>query len=196
MNPISKKDASLLERFVSKFQELADLDFFPDLDPVAKQLSVGTIREFDQLERWRPIQVTTDLAALDSLYQSLPGRLPKLFEHLLLHFRWAEVDLDLYTLSPNPPGNDLSGWLAQASRDKVMWPFLLRAGYIPFGKGPHMHYDQICFETKSRKKGDECRIVQIDHEEVLCNERLKVVREIAPTFRSLVEQTIAREKRI
>ena len=58
-----------------------------------------------------------------------------------------------------------------------------------------MDYDQICFETKTRKKGDECRIVKIDHEEVLVIERIQIVREIAPSFRSLVEQTIAHKKR-
>ena len=56
-----------------------------------------------------------------------------------------------------------------------MWDFLLRSGYIPFGKGPDIDYDRICFGLISRKKGSECRIVKIDHEEVLCNERIKIV---------------------
>ena len=194
MNPISQADDELLRRFVGKFEELADLDFYPELDPIAKLLSVGKIVGFDQMERWRPVRVATDPSALDSVYQKLPARLPKLFERLLLHFHWAEVDLDICRLTPNPPGKDLSGWLAEASRDKFLWTFLLRSGYIPFGKGPDIDCDRICFDLKTRKKGDECRIVKIDHEEALCNERIKVVRELAPSFRSLVEQTIAHKK--
>jgi hypothetical protein len=194
MNPISKADDALLERFVGKFEEFGDLDFFPDLDPIAKQLSAGKVDGSDSLERWKPLRVTTEPSALDLLYNGLPARLPKLFERLLLNFRWAEVDLDIYRLTPNPPGTDLSGWLAEASRDNFLWKFLLRSGYIPLGKGPDMDYDQICFETKTRKNGDECRIVKIDHEEVLCDERIKIVRELAPSFRSLVEQTIAHKK--
>lgn len=194
MNPISKADDALLERYVDKFEELADLNFYPDLDPIAKQLSVGTIEDFSSRDHWRPIRVATDASALDSTHSKLPAPMPKLFERLLLNFRWAEVDLGLYRLTANPPGKDLSGWLAEVSRDKFLWTFLLRSGYIPFGKGPDMDYDQICFETKKRKRGDECRIVKIDHEQVLVFERIKIVRELAPNFRSLVEQTIAQKK--
>jgi hypothetical protein len=34
--------------------------------------------------------------------------------------------------------------------------------------------------------------VKIDHEEILCNNRIKVVGELAPSFRALVLQTIER----
>ncbi len=136
MNPISQADVELLQRFVDKFGELSCLRFFPATDPVAKEFGVGKNSEYDVEENWRPVRVTTDSSALDELYSKLPARLPKLFEHLLLNFRWAEVDLDLYTLSANPLGTDLTRWLAQASRDNFLWTFLLRSGYIPFGKGP------------------------------------------------------------
>jgi hypothetical protein len=194
MNPISKSDADLLERFVDKFAELSGLLFYPKTDPVAKEFRTGESDESQIQEKWRPLRTTTDTSALDSLRAKLPARIPRLFEHLLLNYRWAEVDLDMFTLTANPIGSDLSRWLDEASRDKFLWNFHLRSGYIPFGKGPDMDYDRICFETKSRKKGDECRIVKIDHEEVLCNERIKIVRELAPSFRSLVEQTIAHKR--
>ena len=54
-----------------------------------------------------------------------------------------------------------------------------------------MDYDPVCFEIKSRRNRDY-RIVKIDHEEILCNYRIKVVSEIAPSFRALVLQTIER----
>jgi|SRR5579872_3768020 len=194
MNPISKSDADLLQRFVDKFEELSGLLFFPETDPIAKEFrteEVGTNVE----ERWRPIKVATDPSALDALHAKLPARIPKLFERLLPNYRWAEVDLDLFTLTANPLGSDLSRWHNEASRDKFLWNFHLRNGYIPFGKGHDMDYDRICFETKTRKKGDECRVVKIDAEEVLCFERIQIVRQMAPSFRSLVEQTIAHRKR-
>ena len=194
MNPISQGDAALLERFVDKFGELSGLRFYPDTDPVAREFSTGKNDTYDLEENWKPVRISTDVSALESLQSRLPARLPKLFERLLLNFRWAEVDLDLYTLTANPLGNDLSRWLSEASRDKFLWNFHLRSGYIPFAKGHDMDYYRIRFETKSRKKGDECRIVKIDHEEVLCNERIKIVSELAPSFRSLVERTIAHKK--
>ena len=42
----------------------------------------------------------------------------------------------------------------------------------------------------SSRNNRDYRIVKIDHEEVLCNYRIKVVSEIAPSFRALVLQTI------
>ena len=57
-----------------------------------------------------------------------------------------------------------------------------------------MDYDRVCFDLKTRGKNNDCRIVKIDHEEVLCNERLRVVKELAPTFRALVEQIVSAKR--
>ncbi len=53
-----------------------------------------------------------------------------------------------------------------------------------------MDYDPVCFDMNSRKKNREMRVVKIDHEEILCNYRVKVVAELAPSFEALVLQTI------
>lgn len=52
-----------------------------------------------------------------------------------------------------------------------------------------MDYDPVCFDISVRNNRDY-RVVKIDHEEILCNYRVKVVSEIAPSFRALVLQTI------
>jgi hypothetical protein len=44
--------------------------------------------------------------------------------------------------------------------------------------------------VKSRKKNREFTIVKLDHEEILSNERTRVVAELAPTFEQLVRKTI------
>jgi hypothetical protein len=74
-------------------------------------------------------------------------------------------------------------------KDKGLWETPIPNGYIQFGKGPAMDYDPVCFDVSSRNNRDN-RIVKIDHEEILCNYRIKVVSEIAPSFRVLVLQTI------
>jgi len=53
-----------------------------------------------------------------------------------------------------------------------------------------MDYDPVCFDMNSRKKNHEMRVVKIDHEEILCNYRVKVVAELAPNFEALVLETI------
>jgi hypothetical protein len=68
---------------------------------------------------------------------------------------------------------------------------LIKNGYVQLAKAMGGHYDPVCFDSSSRKNRDY-RIVKIDHEEILCNYRIKVVSEIAPSFRALVLQAVER----
>jgi hypothetical protein len=55
---------------------------------------------------------------------------------------------------------------------------------------PDMDCDPVCFDINSGKKNRECRTVKTDLEEILCNNRVKLVAEPAPNFRELVLRTI------
>jgi hypothetical protein len=182
-------DELLLERFIASFEKMDELIAWDD-DPIAQELAVGNPNQLG-FRHWRPVPVNTPAYLLDPLYAKLPARLPKLYERLVLSYRWAEVHLKTFTILANPPGRDLSGLLQQMSRDPALWNVLLPTGYIPFGKGPDMDYDPVCFDIKSRNKNAECRIIKIDHEEILCNNRVKLVGELTPSFRELVLRTIA-----
>ncbi|MGC2420758.1 MAG: hypothetical protein WA405_03810, partial [Candidatus Acidiferrales bacterium] len=129
------------------------------------------------------------------LYAKLPAQFPRLFEFLVLSYRWAEVDLGLFRLVANPPGPDLGPLLAEMSRDPHLWDFLLPRGYIQFAKGPDIDYDPVCFDISSRRKNGDYRIVKIDHEEILCNNRLRIVAELSPSFEGLVKAVIDRADR-
>jgi len=71
-----------------------------------------------------------------------------------------------------------------------LWDCLIRSGYIRFGAEPGGDYGSDCFDLSARNKNRDCRIVKIDHEEILCNNRIKVVAELANGFQQLVENTI------
>ncbi|MFZ3330571.1 MAG: hypothetical protein WA197_08075 [Candidatus Acidiferrales bacterium] len=129
-------------------------------------------------------------ALLEPIYSKLPARFPPLFEQFVLSYRWAEVDLKLCRLLPNPPGMSLDGLLKEMSRDPAIWSALLPAGYIQFGKGPDMDYDPVCFDIGSGNRNRDYKIVKIDHEEILCDYRVKIVSQLAPSFESFVLQTI------
>jgi hypothetical protein len=136
------------------------------------------------------VQDPVGLGLLDALYARLPARFPPLYEKLVLSYRWAQVYLPSFSLLANPPGPDLGSLLKEITRDKGLWESLDPAGYIQFGRGPDIDYDPVCFDIKSRTKNKDYRIVKIDHEEILCNWRVKVVAEVAPSFEKLVQQTI------
>ncbi|HKF22942.1 MAG TPA: hypothetical protein VKE93_15325 [Candidatus Angelobacter sp.] len=179
----------LIERYVASFARLDELSADELLDSVAWELSVGD-RDAYGFKSWQPAKVSTPASCLEKIYRKLPDPFPPLFESLVLSYRWAEVDLRSYRLLANPLGPDLSGLLEEISHDVGLWEALLPAGYIAFGKGPDIDYDPVCFDTRSRTREGDCRIVKIDHEEILCNYRVKVVGELAPSFEDLMLQTI------
>lgn len=174
------------------------IDTFPLLDemvvdivwfPIAVPLVVGD-SDLDDFKHWKPLKTETASTQLEEVYAKLPARFPRLFELMVLSYRWAEIDLGTYTLLANPPGPDLDEFFRQISKDQGLWEALIPAGFLQFGKGPDLDYDPVCFDIKTRKQGGDCRIVKIDHEEILCNNRVKVVAELAPSFYQLVLQTI------
>lgn len=183
----------LLEQFITSFKNFDEMIADEILSPIAWQLSIV---EPDQsgYKHWEPKKVETSPSDLDLIYAKLPGRFPRLFEKLVLKYRWAEVDLGFYRLLANPPGEGLTGLLQEISRYPGLWAALLPAGYIQFAKGPDVDYDPVCFDIRNRKKNGECRIVKIDHEEILCNNRVKVVAELAPSFRELILKTLDQSK--
>jgi hypothetical protein len=111
-------------------------------------------------------------------------------------YRWAEVDLGSFRLPANPPGSDLTGLLAEVEKDAGLRESLIPAGFIKFGMGPDVDDDPVCFDIKSQTQRQDYRIVKVDHEEILCHHRVKVVAEVAPSFEHLVLQVIERAESI
>lgn len=192
-------DETLLKKFVASFEKFDDMLAIDPSDAVEWQLATGDPDQYGW-KRWRPAEIGTNPSFLAPIYAHLPARFPPLYEKLVLSYRWAEVDLGSYRLRANGPGPDLGGLWKEMSCDDFLFKTLIRAGYIPFGKGPDMDYDPVCFDLSARKRNSESLIVKIDHEEILCNSRIKVVSELAKTFEGLVLQTIERgaqlEKRL
>ena len=187
MTTVKNYERLLLTQFVESFAKLDEMDVFNDIEPINAELLFGDPDEYGR-RRWRPLEVATEREALEEVYRELPAKFPRLFELLALSYRWAEVDLRTFTLLANPPGPGLE---AIVRRDPHMWKFLLKRGYIQFAKGPDCDYDPVCFAIQSRtSNGRDYKIVKIDHEEILCFDRLKIVQELAPSFEELVKTTI------
>jgi hypothetical protein len=187
-------DKELLESCVATFPRLDEMVVDVAWFPAAAGLVVGD-SDLSDYKQWEVVKVETPPQQLEEGYAKLPARFPKLFEQMILSCRWAEVDLGTYTLLANPPAPDLNEFFRQISKDPGLWEALVPAGFIQFGKGADLDYDPVCFDIKTRKQGGDCRIVKIDHEEIFCNNRVKVVAELAPNFYQLVQQTITLAKK-
>lgn len=142
------------------------------------------------VERFEPPAIRIDAGdatALERIYEQLPARLPKLYERLLLNFIWDDVELPSLRLLGNPGLDEL---LTSLFYDRFLVETLLPNHFIPFGREPGGGYDPICFQTRAPAGRSDCRIVRVDHEEILCNRRLKIREIVAPSFRALVQLTI------
>jgi hypothetical protein len=136
-----------------------------------------------------PQRVDTPQEVLEELRAALPGRLPPLYERLLLSYRWPEAEVDgRLRLLPNPIDSGPSGLLAAMQGDQVLWAELIPRGMVQFGKGPGICYDPVCFDLRRRAKNGDCPVLQLDHEALLCYSRIEIVAELAPSFRALVER--------
>ena len=184
-----QEDSELLIQFVAAFEKLDELWTCQEMDPIAWTLSFGEFSD-DKLKRWRPVRCQIGRSAIDDFYKACPHRLPPLYEELVLGYRWARVDLGRFRLLANPPGAELNGILSQMRRDKALWKELTAKGYVQFGMASDLNYDPVCFDTSRRQPDGDCRVVQLDHEEILCNSRIRELGELARSFRLLMIQTI------
>jgi hypothetical protein len=132
-----------------------------------------------------PTALPTPPAALADLYAVIPSRLPPLLERLLLAYRWPEVDVGPLRLFANPPGTGLQGFRDNVLRDPCIWKVVSGQGWIPIGLAPALCYDPVCLAIQ-RGAGRDCPVVQLDHEEILCNLRVRPVAELARSFRGLI----------
>jgi hypothetical protein len=64
--------------------------------------------------------------------------------------------------------------------DRRMSPALLREGFLQIGQPFLGQYDPICFNCRPPER--EKPILQLDHEEILCNDRITIVKQISPSF--------------
>lgn len=68
----------------------------------------------------------------------------------------------------------------------------LPAGYVQIGRPDTGDFDAICFDLNEPAQNREYRIVQVDHEDILCNWKVRVSGELWPSFIKLVEGALSR----
>jgi hypothetical protein len=175
----------LIDEFVNTFAVLDDLTVFAGRRELRRYPSALITWDETGAGAWRPLAVETPRVTLQELYQSVGGPLPGLYETLILSYQWAEVDLGRLRLLENlPPA--LQRLTKAITADAFLFRVLAQGGFVPFGKGPDVDYDPVCFDLSRRDEDGDCPVVKFDHEEILIRERLVVVKEMAPSFRELM----------
>jgi hypothetical protein len=128
-------------------------------------------------------------AWLPAFEASFPFRLPASFRSLIARYLFPAFEvgpLALYSVGVREP--EVTGEeLRFAIFDAIMFPFLVDKGFLRFARLQTWSYDPVCFDFTNSNRKSEPAVVRIDHEEILCNERLRVVETISPAFHELME---------
>ncbi len=131
------------------------------------------------------IRPEDNLLRLQALEEKLPKRLPQSFTTLLSRYSFAPFNLAGITFFGWGPDHTEFSEVAPPAKGSLS-ELLLPAGYIQIGRPDTGDFDAVCFEL-SANQNREYRIVQADHEQILCHSRVAIRRELWPSFRKLVE---------
>lgn len=179
------------DQLVRSFVEfLNSKDFEPKFpDEIPPDLRGAAYDDVGDNFTWK-IQSGAGNPWVETLESNLPRRYPKAFHELIFRYRFCDFEVGPIMFFANTGEQVFHELSSRVFADKSMSPFLLQHGYLQFGQAAGGHYDPICFAPRGLKDKSESLIVQLDHEEILIKERLKLVAEIASSIEDFMERTI------
>jgi hypothetical protein len=68
---------------------------------------------------------------------------------------------------------------------------LVPPGYVQIGRPEGGSFDAICFDSNQQAQNREYRVVQVDHEDILCNWKVRVMGQLWPSFVKLAESALS-----
>lgn len=157
-----------------------------DAADVPAYLRIG---DRDSLDRysWKILKMDC-LEWIDPLKAKLPKQFPPSFNSLITRYAFPSFEIGPVTLFANT-GEDIRYELSKRMFiDKNLSEFLLRNGLLQIGCPCIENYDPICFDCRTNAKDHEHPIVQIDHEEILCRQTLRIVRRISSSFSEFIRE--------
>ena len=132
------------------------------------------------------IHPENNASRLQDLEAKIPKRLPPSFETFLSRYSFPPFDASgISFFGWGPTSKEFCG-LTSPHKDPLS-ELLGPAGYFQIGRPDTGSFDAICFDMNGEKQNREYRIVLADHEEIVCNSRIKIRAELWPSFRKLLE---------
>jgi hypothetical protein len=138
-----------------------------------------------------PIREEDNKSRLELFEAKLPKRLPQSFASFLS--RYSFPAFDVVGISLFGWDSDANPYIEEASAAKgSLSELLLPAGFVQIGRPDTGDFDAICFDWNEPVQNREYRIVQVDHEDILCNWKVQVSGELWPSFIKLVEGALSK----
>ena len=129
---------------------------------------------------------------IDALETKLPRRLPASFRSLVTRYAFPSFEAGGLNFFANK-GDDSQDELSVAIfHDQFIADATLKSGYIQFARPAGGDYDPICFDARHSVNNREFPIVRLDHEDILCRERIRSVATLSDSFYRFVDDLVSR----
>jgi hypothetical protein len=137
-----------------------------------------------------PIRDEDNKSRLRLFEAKVPKRLPQSFASFLSRYSFPAFNVGGISLFGWD--SDSNAYTEEASAAKgSLSELLLPAGYVQIGRPDTGIFDAVCFDLNEQNQNREYRIVQVDHEDILCNWRVRVSGELWPSFIKLVDSVLS-----
>ena len=126
---------------------------------------------------------------IDQAEARLPFSLPRCLGDFLRKYTFSEFEIAGLHHYDNYASFERWCWVNAVFRDEAIFQICSANKFLPVGQPEEGNYDRICLDLNRMKSGD-CPVVQLDHEAILLKEKIKIVRELAPSYAKLVAKVL------
>lgn len=181
-NPTNSEIDILIDRFVNAVNTGTREPVDPEETPPS--VFVGEPNEYGEYD-WSIKPFVS--VWIENLEERLGFQIPAAYRSMVTRYIFPAFEFrDVFFFANTPEGTAFREFRDRVYLDECMSPKLLSAGYLQFGNPYETNYDPVCFDM-NRASETDAPIVQIDHEWILCDDKIVVVREIAPSLATLIE---------
>ncbi len=119
---------------------------------------------------------------VETLEASLPHRFPASFHSLLTRYTFPTFNAGGLSFFANTGIHSHDELSVAIFDDRIIADATLKAGYIQFARPESGSYDPVCFDARRARSNREFPIVRLDHEEMLCHDRVHISQQVADSF--------------
>ncbi|HVO60032.1 MAG TPA: hypothetical protein VMT53_03815 [Terriglobales bacterium] len=138
------------------------------------------------------IQRVNNASRLKTFEERLSKRLPLSFTSWLSRYSFESFDIEGISFFAWNSEENL--YVAEASAPKnSLAELLLPCGFVQIGRPDTGDFDAVCFDSNASVRNREYPLVRIDHEEILCNQKVRILGALWPSFIKMMESALSRD---
>jgi hypothetical protein len=128
---------------------------------------------------------------IDALETRLPRPLPVSFRSLVTPYLFPSFTVGGLDFFANKGDGSDDEFSAAIFHDQFIADAAFKSGYIQFARPDGGSYDPICFDARHSLSNREFPIVRLDHEDILCRERIHSIAAISDSFYRFVADLVS-----